>query len=86
MSAGRKMHPKTIQRHVKRAAQRAGLEGWIHPHRFRHSCATHLLDHGADVRVVQEVMGHASITSTQLYTFVARPRLRRVFQDSHPRA
>jgi integrase/recombinase XerD len=71
---------------LRTAADRAGLDGTVSPHTLRHSFATHLLDGGADVRVVQELLGHASVTTTQLYTLVTVDRLREVYAAAHPRA
>ena len=68
------------------AAERAGVHRDVSPHTLRHSFATHLLDGGADVRVVQELLGHASVTTTQVYTLVTVENLRQVFATAHPRA
>jgi integrase/recombinase XerD len=71
---------------LRRVADRAGLAEHVSPHTLRHSFATHLLDGGADVRVVQELLGHASVTTTQLYTLVTVEKLREVYATAHPRA
>jgi integrase/recombinase XerD len=71
---------------VRAAGDRAGLQGRLYPHVLRHSCATHMLDRGADIRVVQELLGHASLSTTQVYTKVSPERLRAVYDAAHPRA
>jgi integrase/recombinase XerD len=68
------------------AAERAGITAGVSPHMLRHSFATHLLEGGADVRVVQELLGHASVTTTQIYTLVTVHALREVWAGAHPRA
>jgi integrase/recombinase XerD len=68
------------------AAERVGLADGISPHVFRHSFATHLLDGGADIRVVQELLGHASVTTTQIYTLITIDKIRESYAMAHPRA
>ena len=83
---GRRLARESVWRMVRRWTVAAGVVGHVTPHTFRHSFATHLLDGGADVRVVQELLGHASVTTTQVYTLVTVDNLREVFATAHPRA
>jgi site-specific recombinase XerD len=71
---------------VKRWGAAVGLEARLTPHVLRHSCATHMLDHGADLRAVQELLGHASVSTTQVYTRVSTERLFAAYRAAHPRA
>jgi len=83
---GRRMSRQAVWQVVRTAATKVKLEDRVSPHVLRHSCATHLLEHGADIRVVQELLGHATITTTQVYTKVSPELLRRVYEQAHPRA
>jgi integrase/recombinase XerD len=83
---GRRLGRQAAWGVIRRWATSAGLTAEISPHVLRHSCATHLLDHGADIRTVQELLGHASVSTTQIYTRVATERLVQAYRDAHPRA
>jgi len=83
---GTKLTTARIWQIVKKHAQHAGLEKNIYPHLLRHSFATHLLSNGADLRIIQEMLGHADISTTQVYTHVDQQRLKAVHRQFHPRA
>ena len=85
-SRGARLSRQSAWAVLQQAAARAGLALHVSPHTLRHSFATHLLDGGADVRTVQELLGHASVTTTQVYTLVTIDRLREVYATAHPRA
>ncbi len=83
---GRRLARQQAWSIVKRAAAAAGLDDRVSPHTFRHSFATHLLEGGADLRIVQELLGHATISTTQLYTHLTGERIREIYARAHPRA
>ena len=83
---GERLSRMAAWRLIRHAALVGGVNGHVTPHTLRHSFATHLLEGGADLRVVQELLGHASITTTQLYTHLTGERIRQVYARAHPRA
>ena len=85
-SRGKRLSRQSAWQIVLDAAVATGLEGKVSPHVFRHSYATHLLDGGADIRVVQELLGHSSVTTTQIYTLITIDKVRESYSSAHPRA
>jgi integrase/recombinase XerD len=77
---------RIVQHYAAQARERGAVIPHVSPHTFRHSCATHMLSHGADLRLVQELLGHASLSTTQVYTHLEKGRLREVYDRSHPLA
>jgi len=84
-SRGQEMSRQTFWYAVKRYATRAGIKRSVSPHSLRHAFATHLLNHGADLRAVQMMLGHADLSTTQIYTHVANERLKELHATHHPR-
>ena len=85
-SDGRRLSTRTVQNVIKRWALRVGLPPDVSPHTLRHSFATHLLDNGADLKSVQQLLGHESLATTQIYTHISVERLRKAVDEAHPRA
>jgi integrase/recombinase XerC/integrase/recombinase XerD len=84
--SGRRLQAADVRRRLRIWARAASIPGRVHPHQLRHSFATHMLDGGADLRAIQELLGHEQLSSTQIYTRVESARLRRAYEQSHPRA
>src|SRR3954447_10297392 len=84
--SGRRLSTSDVRRRLRVWARQAALAGHVHPHALRHSFATHLLDGGADLRAIQEMLGHTSVSTTQIYTRVESARLKRAYAQAHPRA
>jgi len=83
---GGRLPERRVQRILEKYANIAGIDKGVHPHMLRHTFATHLLDGGADLRVVQELLGHANLSSTQIYTHVTKSQARKVYLSAHPMA
>lgn len=83
---GEPLTARSVQQRVRNAAQQQGIWKRVHPHLLRHSCASHLLESSSDLRAVQELLGHADIATTQIYTHLDFQRLAQVYDSAHPRA
>ncbi len=83
---GTRLTQRSVERMIKAAAKKCGLLKKVTPHTIRHTFATHLLSHGADLRTVQELLGHTSLSTTQVYTHVTKEKLKSVYDSAHPRA
>ena len=83
---GKRISPRSVQMRVKHWAKKQGLDGTLHPHQFRHSFASHLLESSSDLRAVQELLGHADISTTQIYTHLDFQHLATIYDKTHPRA
>jgi len=85
-NTGKRLNRQKAWHIVRNAGIAAGITETLSPHTLRHSCATHMLEHGADLRIVQEMLGHATISTTQIYTKVSTEMLWQVYTDAHSRA
>jgi integrase/recombinase XerC len=83
---GQRIMERRVQKIIQEYAERAGIDKRVHPHMLRHTFATHLLDGSADLRVVQELLGHANLSSTQIYTHITKSQARKVYLSAHPMA
>jgi integrase/recombinase XerC len=83
---GGRLTARSVQRMLKKYLLAVGLDPALSPHKLRHSFATHMLDAGADLRAVQELLGHANLSTTQIYTHITPERLKKVYEKAHPRA
>ena len=83
---GRRIPARRVQKIIDAYAKKAGFEKRVYPHLLRHTFATHMLDHDADLRVVQELLGHASLSTTQVYTHVSKAQAKKVYLAAHPMA
>ncbi|HET6655568.1 MAG TPA: tyrosine recombinase XerC [Gammaproteobacteria bacterium] len=83
---GTRLTPRTVQNRVKQWARRQGAAANVHPHLLRHSCASHVLESSGDLRAVQELLGHANLSTTQIYTHLDFQHLARIYDEAHPRA
>jgi integrase/recombinase XerC/integrase/recombinase XerD len=84
--SGRRLHPSDVRRRLQRWVREAAIAGGVSPHALRHSFATHLLTNGADLRIIQELLGHADISTTEIYTHTTRDHVRGAHRRAHPRA